>query len=410
MRLCIMRAGDLLPFSSDVRPMRSDLIAMEASHRGWDVTIVRPSFCHHTKRFMEEKLDFSPEAYKTRYLECGGYQGHMSFRRVLFHFRYGAECFRFLLNSGLESQSKYDACVFVSTPLEACFMAMVACKFKKITFVLDLQDVWPDAIIKRLSIFKRIIFSPFLAFQKLLQIATFRYSDSVISVSAGFLSRTARLREAKRKNDDVFFLGYPVPEKQITLGKKAGGNHDSFEKPRFTFTYVGTLSHNYVLETVLAAAKILSKRQVDCEFIIIGDGPDGKRLREISDDIQIVSFLGWQDFSQISEVFRRTSVGLIPCDSDIDTMPNKLFEYVCNRIPVLSSLEGEAQRFIEENNVGFSYGAYDVESLVRLCLRLEGDRELVYNLKRNCEAIADSLSAPKVYKRLVEHLSRLRQK
>lgn len=404
-----MRAGDLLPFSSDVRPMRSDLIAAEASRRGWEVTIVRPNFCHHTKRFMQDELEVPPEAYRTLYLQCGGYQDHMSLRRVLFHIKYGVECFRHFFDSNPESQ--YDLCIFVSPPLEACFLAMLACKFRKIKFVIDLQDVWPDAIFKRLSLFKTVIFSPFLAFQKLLQITTFKYSDSIISVSEGFLNRTARYRKTKFQDDSVFFLGYPAPQSSWSKAHtRKTGAEDHKGDSGLTFTYIGTLSHSYVLETVLSAASILNQLQVNSKFVIVGDGPDSERLREIGGHAENVAFLGWLEFSQISEVFGRTSIGLIPCDSDVDTMPNKLFEFIYNRIPVLSSLEGEAQRFIASNNVGFSYDAYDVDGLVGLCLRLERDRSLVSELKANCDSISESVSAAVVYRELVDYLSSLGQR
>ena len=131
----------------------------------------------------------------------------------------------------------------------------------------------------------------------------------------------------------------------------------------FLCCFFGTLGNFFNIQTLIDAAKILS-REFPVQFVLCGDGKSLKRYRKAASGVDAVLFPGWVDAPRISALMGMSAVGLTPYVNGARmSLPNKPFEYFSGELPVISSIRGELQGLLEQYECGFTYDADSVEEL-----------------------------------------------
>ena len=88
-------------------------------------------------------------------------------------------------------------------------------------------------------------------------------------------------------------------------------------------------------------------------------------MENLAKELDNVTFTGWIHSYQINWLASRAWVGLGAYKKGaLMSLPNKIFEYMSFGLPVLSCLEGETKKFIEENDCGLYYEAGNAEDLI----------------------------------------------
>lgn len=73
-------------------------------------------------------------------------------------------------------------------------------------------------------------------------------------------------------------------------------------------------------------------------------------------------------------------------------------------MPIVSCLEGEVQRQIEQNDCGVMYKVGDPHDLVRVLLKVRADPAWQQSMSANARTLAGRFDATRVYANLVTHL------
>jgi glycosyltransferase involved in cell wall biosynthesis len=221
------------------------------------------------------------------------------------------------------------------------------------------------------------------------------------------LTRAGRLRAA---GDRVFHLAYdgsmlrrhldaPVDTWLRSLG---------IAPSAIVCWFAGTLGRTYNINTAVSAARILHQNgDRRFHFVFSGKGDQEETLRRTAVDLPNVTFTGWIDEPKLAALMRTAVVGLAAYDKAAPQgLPNKIGEYSCGGLAIVSSLRGEAERLLARYHAGVHYDADDPQALVACLQRIGNDPELLARLRRNSTRLfEEEFDAEKVYRRMADYLT-----
>lgn len=147
--------------------------------------------------------------------------------------------------------------------------------------------------------------------------------------------------------------------------------------------FVGTLRKWHGIDTLLKAAKMISKINPLVKFMIIGDGPCSESLKNDVPDNTI--FTGAIDYQKISEYLSAADILVAPYPK-MDFFyfsPIKLFEYMAAGKPIIASNIGQISEVIENMQTGILVEPGNVDDLTNNILYLINDDVLMKKLGQN---------------------------
>ena len=291
---------------------------------------------------------------------------------------------------------KPDLVVATSPPL---FTAMAGCMvggMRRIPFIFELRDMWPESI-KAVGAMDDSLAIRF--FEKI-EILLYRKASKIVSVTESFRNILIQ-REIDPNKIEVVTNGVdlsrfsPMP-KDKNLVREYGLEN------KFVAGYIGTHGMAHNLETILDAADQIRKTDGgnDFRFIFLGDGAKKKALVEQAmrmklDNVIFVDSVPKEEVVRYWSLLDVSIIHLKKTPLFTTVIPSKLFECMGMGIPVLHGVAGESAEIIEREGCGL---VFEPENAVELCeklMTLKGDHDLYQQLKGRC------VKAAKGYDRVV---------
>lgn len=270
----------------------------------------------------------------------------------------------------------------------ACAAYLVS-RLKRVPFVFELRDLWPESI-RAVGAIRR---PAALGLLERLELFLYRKADLIVPVTNSF-----RDHLASRGID-------PAKIAVVTNGADAGrfrplGKDAALARAlgldgKFVAGYVGTHGMAHALETLLDAAERLRGRpdNEDFRLLLLGDGAAKAGLRDMARrrGLDNVVFLDSVPRDQVARYWSLLDVSVIHLKARglfRSVIPSKLFECMAMGIPVAHGVGGESAAIVEREDVGLVFEPEDAEAL-RACLcRLRTDAALAARLRRNGPAAA----------------------
>jgi glycosyltransferase involved in cell wall biosynthesis len=409
LNIWILAVSEPLPMlDGSFREFRCSLLAHELVDRGHHVTWWTSDHDHMRKAARFGTFTSLPVGPRLQLNLLPGplYRRNISLRRVIHNRAVARE---FLEHAG-KAQTLPEI-VFACLPtLELAEAAIIYGKAHEVPVVVDIRDQWPDIY---LSVFPALL-RPALRW---LLNAEFRRAGHIVAnaysltaVSETYLAWGLRMASrARRIEDRVYPLGYHArsqdgeePERGRHFKESHGIASDSL-----VVTFIGTFGASYDLETVVHAASKLSKSRAQrLHFVLAGDGDRATLLRRLARGVRNITFTGWLDAPAMATLLSISDIGLAAYATQaLQSLPNKLFEYMAAGIPVLSSLTGEQQHLLASEAIGLHYIAHDQASLIaQLDWFAEHPAERAAMGARARDLFSQRYSAHAVYLDLVAHL------
>lgn len=129
------------------------------------------------------------------------------------------------------------------------------------------------------------------------------------------------------------------------------------ERSAPTVLYQGGLSSGRNLDTLVAAFSVM--RHTDAQLVLLGDGGAKTMLRKKARQLSIsdrVHFIPTVPQKQLIELARWADLGVIPyqanCLNNELCTPNKLFEFIMARLPIVASDLPEIRRIVSGYDIG----------------------------------------------------------
>lgn len=256
-------------------------------------------------------------------------------------------------------EPKVDIIYAVSTPLTVGFLGVILGKLKRVPFVFEVTDVWPDAAIHAGVVKNKIII--FLA--KLVERISYSYSSKIICLTAGIrnsiIKKGVEFDKAILITNGVDFDLFKQMDKELNLSLKKEYSIEG----KFVCMYLGAHGAYNSLGTILEAAKILRDRK-EIVFIFVGDGDEKmKMLNYVSiNKLDNVKFFGTIPRIKSVEMLGLADCFLLPNRKGEffeGNLPNKLFDFLASGAPVIVAGHGETADVVINAGAGVVIKAED---------------------------------------------------
>jgi glycosyltransferase involved in cell wall biosynthesis len=412
MKIWFVEATEPLPGIDDnARPLRFSLLAQELVKQGHSIVWWTSTFNHANKRNRFNhacSIDLNPHVH-LELMHGSKYSKNISVRRIRHH-RLLAKSFK---NLASEAQEKPDLIVTCVPILELAEQAVAYAKEHRIPVIVDSRDLWPDIYFSLLPKSLQPIAKRFLQSELRRAERIFKGASGITAVSDSYLNWSLAYAQRTRKNTDrVIPLGYPTRDKsrKTEIDRKAIELQTKYQlSGKLVVLFLGIFGRSYDLETVIRAARIIDQKKLPIQFILGGAGDLLPKLEEMSVGLSNVVFTGWLDPESMLALMQLSSVGLAAYHQKaLQSLPNKLFEYMSSGLPILSSLKGEQAQLIAQEGIGISYEAGDEASLVQnLQWLLDNEEQRIAMGKKSQILFNEKFSQEKIYSNFVDYLVKM---
>jgi len=344
---------------------------------GYEVDFVTTCFSHNKKTKREETHN---APYNVKFIPEPGYKKNVSLKRFYSHYVFGKN-----LTKYLDTIEKPDL-VYVAVPsLDAAYAGAKYCKKNNIPFVVDIQDLWPEAfqLVFNIPVVKDVIFAPLKSTANKI----YKAADRLVAVSDTYLKR-GMASNSKDKNGLCVFLGTDLTDFDAIKDACPERTDDEFR-----VGYVGTLGHSYNITIVIDAIKVLmEKGYKNIVFNVFGDGPLMENFKAHAEEMRInCNFYGRLDYENMVS-------GLCSCDIAVNPISkgaaqsiiNKHGDYAAAGLPVVSTQECEEYRnLLDEYNCGINCECENTDEVVKAIEKLYQDAELRKEMGVNSKKLAE---------------------
>jgi glycosyltransferase involved in cell wall biosynthesis len=407
----IFQTGEPLIIDKGVsRAMRATNLSNKLIERGHKVILWSSTFSHQSKErrigdYREFKVNKNLEI---RLIPSCGYKKNISIKRLVDHAQL-AYNLRKLLK---QEECQPDVAFLGFPPIEANFVMSNWLSQRKVPFIVDVKDLWPDVFIENLFGWKRrvaksILFPYFFATRNIYNQAT-----GITSITDKFLDHIENFsnRKSNRLNKTFPLVSdLTLSNNNLNLAESWWDSIGVCNDDTFRVVYVGNLSSNVDLREIKKSAQLFKKRNIKIQFVICGKGDYLQVFKDMMYDMDNVIFPGWVDKEKTTVLADRSNAWLIPYVNKENfklSLPNKTFDALYFGIPLLSSLEGEVKKLITENEIGMFYD--QVKTLDKCIFELLHDSRLWIKMSSNAKDLySQKFEFNKVYDGLVDHLERM---
>lgn len=411
MNIWLIHLGELLPIDGKVRLSRYSVLAEMLSSSGHNVTRWAPTFVHLTKTYRakcHQNIEIN-EKYRICLLHVLGYKKHVGLGRYLFHRRFAHN-----FTEQAERHTKPDIILCAMPTPNMCQTALNYGVSHHVPVVIDIRDLWPDALLDRFPRLIRFLLSKALFSMHKQNHHIFKQATAITGISQHFLNWGLQLaNQSADKKSRVYPMAiYKNEPSQIEREKAATfwNDHNVYDNKQLRCCFFGTMASLFDLETVIEAAKIISlSNEKPWQFILCGNGPNLEHYRTLAKNLKNVIFPGWVGSAEVTLLMERSVIGLAPYNSGVQsTIPNKVVDYFSAGLPVVCTSDGELAEVIERYQCGLSYKPCDVNGLVTTLNKLGNSEKTLEQFGNNAEQFFNKkLSADCVYSDMIDFLEKL---
>lgn len=357
------------------------------------VKLITSSFNHTEKR---QKSPVTKNEYQVVYIQDIGYKKNISISRILSIFIMSFRLKKFL------NCCQPDIIYCSSPPISVSRVALKYSQKKEVPFVLDVQDLWPEAfemvannslLSKLYSVLRRKIDYVYMN------------SSEVFTVSDTYSNRVNSVRTLDKAK--TVYLGVDIG--QYCDIKTCIENRG---KNAIKLVYIGTLGHSYDIPTLLHAVEKLNLEGYIFDVTILGDGTKMNEFIDIKNSLKIknVVFAGRKPYQEMVEIIKHCDIAVNPIvKGSAGSVINKVCDYAAAGLPVINSQENtEYRNLLVKYNAGINVDCENVQSMYMGIKQLLDDDNMrkcmSYNSRKMAEELFDRNSS---YKEIVKVLEEL---
>jgi glycosyltransferase involved in cell wall biosynthesis len=275
-----------------------------------------------------------------------------------------------------------DVIIASSPPLFMGISGYLLSRLKRVPYVFEVRDLWPQQAIDLGMLQNRHIIRTMEA----LELFLYRHAAKVIGVTES-TKRLLSERGVPAEKIDTIFNGTDLdqPASNSTLYEPA---IESLLEGKFVVSYIGTMGLSQGLAVILDAAKCLEEANPLVHFLLVGDGAERERLESLSRTLGLanVTFLPPQPRNQIPTLLAKSGATLVLL-KDLplfrSTIPSKIFEIMACGTPLILGVRGEARGIVQQSGAGICIEPENAGSLVEavemLCAQPHLCRQLAAN-------------------------------
>jgi len=330
-----------------------------------------------------------------------GYTLKLNFReriKSFLSFMFAATCW------GIRTPT--DLVFATSTPLTVAFPAIFIKMIKRIPFVFEVRDMWPDVPVELGFLKNPVLISLTKNFEKF----TYYMADKIIGISEGICQKISAPANKKFSiPTGCDFSQYP----KYPATKNSNWKQQVGIKENVMFILTGAIGEANAPQYLLDAAKFLKEKGVNnIAIALVGDGSAKEKVREIIKDLNLTNVYTFDPVpkKKIPDILSSANGGIIlhgvsPTYRST-AAPNKLFDYLASGLPILFNFEGPMRDLITQYNAGYYVDHRHPEDLCNIMIHLAAHPEECREAGKNARILAEEcFDQKKMAQKFVEVLT-----
>lgn len=293
----------------------------------------------------------------------------------------------FMASSFLASLANrgFDVVIGTSPQIFTVCSAFMVGKLKKIPFVFELRDLWPESI----KAVDALRMSAIIKVFERLELYLYKKSSKIISVTESFkenlISRGVEPSKIEVVINGVDLTRFrPQLKDQELIDRYGLGG-------KFVVGYVGTHGMAHALDTLLYSAVMFQNGDSgddQIRFLFLGDGAEKLKLMELAQSLSLknVVFVDSVPKNEVARHWSLLDVAIIHLKKDPlfrTVIPSKLFECMGMGIPIAHGVKGESARIVENHNLGLLFEPENPASLYQTLKKMQSNPVQLKAFHRN---------------------------
>ena len=293
-------------------------------------------------------------------------------------------CWVIQLWRGLRTKD-IDCIYLASTPPIQGVLGGVLKKWKKVPFVYNLQDIFPDSMVGTgLARKGGLIWK----FGRVIENFTYRHADKIIVISEDFKKNIM----AKGVPEEKIVVVYNWVDQNAVVDVPRNENKlfDKYnlDRSKFYIEYSGNIVLTQNMDMLLEVMDELRYSHPAINLVLVGDGAYKAQVEKTVADKKLdnVTMIPFQPYEDISHVFSLGDAGLVISKPGVgaNSVPSKTWSIMSASRPVLANFdENELKDILERNECGIFTKAGDKEAFKKSIVTLYENRDLCGKYGRN---------------------------
>jgi len=310
-----------------------------------------------------------------------------------------------------------DVVLAMAPPLTLGPAGWVVARARRVPFVFNIQDVFPDVAIELGLLEGEQVIRVAYWLERL----TYRLSDAVTVLSDDLAANvTAKITRGRRGrlDPDQASKVRVIPNFVDTDWIRPGPRDNAYRRQfglegKTVVMYAGNVGFSQSLDLVLAAARRFAGERPDVVFVINGGGAQRPELEVRAEGLSNLRFVDMQPKERLPEVLAAGDIHVIPLKRGLarSSVPSKLYSILAAARPVVASVdEGtEVARTLAEAGAGLAVPPEDPGAFVGALGELIDDADRARGMgeagRRFVEGWASPAAVAEAYESLFAELT-----
>jgi glycosyltransferase involved in cell wall biosynthesis len=250
-------------------------------------------------------------------------------------------------------KGKFNIVVVTSPPLFVGLSAYVISRSKRIPFVFEVRDLWPESAIDTGVLTNKAIIKISFWFEKFI----YKKAKLINVLTPAFYNTLLNIKKVPEKKLIMIpnAADFSLSEKLLNQFDRTSFRKKMNLEGKFVITYVGAHGIANHLQQVLEAGKKLEDTPV--LFLLIGQGMEKQKLKKMAVDMNVknVRFIDSVPKKEVFKYILASEMGasvLKKVDAFKTVYSNKTFDYMSCKKPVLMAIDGVSRQLVEDAKCG----------------------------------------------------------
>lgn len=236
--------------------------------------------------------------------------------------------------------------IYTSSPdLFTVFSAMLLAKFLHVPKVVEIRDLWPEAVVTYGRISEKNIIIKIL---RVLEKWIYKNADELIFTMRGckkYLKEKGWEKEIDKSKIHYLNNGVDLYEYEYDRKHYRIEDIDLLDENSFKIVYTGSIRKANNLEFIVQCAMRMSRKNKNVKFLIWGDGTEREQLQELCKKMELdnIIFKGKIEKKYIPYILSKADLNLLHWKETklqrYGCSSNKLFDYLASGSLILSDLD-----------------------------------------------------------------------